>query len=72
MRMGQYHRVEVFRVEAEACPIALFLCAPPLIHAAVEQHSYPVMGFEQIARAGDLLNCTEKTEQSHEEFLLYG
>ena len=61
--------MQALGVESERPAIIAFLLATALVHAAFEQNPYAVVGLNEVARAGHLLNGTEKTEQSHTAFL---
>ena len=63
--MGNHHGIEAQRIEGKRAAIALVLFTAPLAHAALEQHPRAIAAFDEVAGTGDLLDGTEKRQQSH-------
>lgn len=56
MRVRQHHRIERLGVEGERAAVAAGFFPAALMHAAFEQNPCTIMGLNEIAGAGDLLN----------------
>ena len=68
--MGDHHRIQLPRVEGEGAAVLILLLAAPLVHAALEQDLGAVATLHQVAGAGNLLDCTEKSKQGHGSVLV--
>ena len=58
------HRIDVFGIEGESGTVAVVLIVvvlvvATLLHAALEQDLFSVMGFNQVAGAGYLAGCSQ-------------
>jgi hypothetical protein len=61
MRVGDRHRVDLRRIEAELVTVVPLVFIAPLKHAALDQHRRAI-GLEEIARAGHLAGRAEKLQ----------